>query len=71
MVAGAILAIGVAVGALILFKDDIGQFFKDLNPLGKTQEAVSKAGEDVFNFGVETRKNLDRQILQVPLLSYT
>lgn len=48
---------------MFIFKDQIADFFKTLtNPVGT---AVEKAGEDVFNAGVESRKAIDSVVLQI------
>jgi len=74
MVAAILLIIGL-VAAVIIFKDNIAAFVGGsiLNPVGEAvagvgasaSRAVQKANDDIFQAGVESRKNIDTVVLNI------
>jgi len=74
MVSGIVLIIGL-VAAVVIFKDNIAAFVSGsfLNPIGEAvagvgteaSKAVQKANDDIFQAGVESRKNIDTVVLNI------
>ncbi len=74
MVAGILLLVGLAVG-IFIFKDNIANFIQGslLNPVveavagvGEAASAtVSKANQDIFDAGVNSRKAIDETVLRI------